>query len=102
MKPNHVSTSGSLNQPSNGQSGLFSAVQSGFDYVYALLISLINFFHGLLEALFPRNGYNPVRQPTATQQEPFVRNHRGGHRLGNSSSSVDSGKSTGIADKGKK
>lgn len=98
MKPTYPSAT-SLSSQTHSGVGVFNIARSGFDYVYALFIGLINFLAGLIEALFPRHGNNPPS--AASEQQPFVRNLRGGHRLGGPSSS-DAGKSTAVAEKGQK
>ncbi|KAI9244246.1 hypothetical protein BY458DRAFT_561043 [Sporodiniella umbellata] len=97
MKPIYKSTS-SLSGRSGGSMGLFGFARSGFDYIYGMIVVLLNFLAGLLETLFPRNGNHAPA--LSSEQQPFIRNLRGGHRLGGSSS--DAGITTAVADKGQR
>lgn len=85
MKPIKSSYASSISSTSSNRNGIVGYVVRSFDYVYGFLVALINIVAGLLASLFPTGGPAPHTLPASQQQQPILRNLRGGQRLGGES-----------------
>ena len=92
MKPLKAGSSSSLARSvsSGSNTGITGYVYSAFDLIYGLVIALINLLTGILATLFPTNGMAHNDISTSQQQQPLIRNMRGGQRLGGESTATES------------
>jgi hypothetical protein len=78
----------------NGGGGIIGYATSGFDFIYGFIIALINMLTGFFATLFPTSGPAPHELPGSQQQQPILRNLRGGQRLGGESAAEASSSSS--------
>ncbi|CEP12960.1 hypothetical protein [Parasitella parasitica] len=92
MKPLGAgSSSSSIRSISSGnRTGLTRHVVSAFDLVYGFIVTLINLLTGALATLFPSNGMAHTDVSASQQQQPLIRNMRGGQRLGGENITAES------------
>ncbi|KAL0145963.1 hypothetical protein V8B55DRAFT_1466789 [Mucor lusitanicus] len=91
MKPLKAGSSSVRSAISGGNNGgVTGYIYSAFDFVYGVVIALINLLTGLLATLFPTNGMSPADVPASQHQQPLIRNMRGGQRLGGEGVSAES------------
>lgn len=92
MKPLKAgSSSSSARSVSSGNNtGVTGYVYSAFDLIYGFVITLINLLTGVLATLFPTNGMAHNDVPASQQQQPLIRNMRGGQRLGGENTTAES------------
>jgi len=91
MKPLKAGSSSARSVISGNNGGVTGYVYSAFDLIYGFVIAVINLLTGILATLFPTNGMALNDVPTSQQQQqPLIRNMRGGQRLGGESVSAES------------
>lgn len=85
MKPLKGTSVLSTTNSRQGGGGVIGYAVSGFDFIYGIIIALMNIVTGFFTTLFPRSGGpapHELSQQQQQQQQPFFRNLRGGQRLG--------------------
>lgn len=99
MKPlkTSFSSSSSSSSPTN-HGGIIGHVVKVFDFIYGFFVALINILIGLFASLFSTSGPAPHTLSGSQQQQPVLRNLRGGQRLGGEPLSNNGEPSTGTKD----